>query len=532
MIVMRLLLCDTKPMLENTYLENIPESHRAFVASMHNVIVTQQEEINRLRRALYGAKSEKHKSILELLVPQGTLFNEAESGASLPALEPEATNTEPAKKQKRSPESGGRKPLPNDLPRERVIHDVEEGAKVCPHDGANLVCIGEEVVEVLEFVPAQLKVVENVYPKYACNVCEGHVAKAPAAPSVLPQTQCGPGLLAQIIICKFLLAMPLYRQETEFEQMGIPLARTSMARWVIGAQKFLSPVIALLKDFILSRDALHADETTVQVLKEAGKTPQSKSYMWVICTTEHDPPAVYYEYHDNRSASAAAALLDDFEGVLHVDGYRSYGRIAKKEGVLRVGCWAHVRRKFDVAKKDGAAAGKPLASQFLDLIQKLFLLERQCNEFSQDERLKQRREIAAPIVSEIKALLEKSLIEVTPKSKLGLALAYLNNEWDSLTAYVEEGRASISNNRVENLIRPFAIGRKNWLFADTPDGAHASAGLYSLLLSAKANDIEARAYLISLFTELPVILSQNPSADLSPYLPWNWKKTLVPQAPC
>ena len=510
-------------MIIDDFLLKISDQFKPIVVGMHNEIVTLQEENQRLRRMLFGSRSEKHLAGI-LIEPAGSLFNEAEKEFVGP-LQPAAAHGEPEPKKHRSPQSGGRQPLPADLPRERVEHNLSDESKTCPNDGAALEKIGEEVVETLEFRPSTLVVIQNVYPKYACHACEQHVIQASAVPSVLPQTQCGPGLIAQIIICKYLLALPLYRQEFEFKQMGIELSRSSMARWIIATHTFLTPLLELLQNSILSSDVAHADETHVQVLKEVGKTPQSKSYMWTLCSGEHGPPAVFYQYHDNRKSESATALLKDFKGLLHADGYESYNAVVEKNGIVRVGCWAHVRRKFEVAKKEGAPAGQTLSGEFLDRIQKLFLLEREWKNLSAQDRGAERQKNSAPLVEDLRSFLDKNISQVTPKSKLGMAMNYLNNQWPLLTVFVNDGRAALSNNRMENLIRPFAIGRKNWMFCDTVAGAQASAGLYSLLLTAKINELEARPYLISVLTEIPALLAQEPKADLSPYLPWNWKKS-------
>ena len=316
LVVILELICYDLSMVINDLLLKISAEFKPIFVGMHNQILTLQEENTRLRRALYAAKSEKHLAGV-LITPVGTLFNEAEQefvGPLQPVVIPPAVD--PKEPRPRSPKSGGRQPLPADLPRERVEHDLEVDSKTCPNDGAELTKIGEEIAETLEFRPATLVVIENVYPKYACPECEQHVAQAPAVPSILPQTQCGPGLIAQIIICKYLLALPLYRQESEFKQMGIELSRSSMARWIIATHKYLLPLLDLLKNFILASQVIHADETHVQVLKEEGKTPQSKSYMWTICTGKHDPPAVFMSImtieNQNRQPPCWKILKDFF----------------------------------------------------------------------------------------------------------------------------------------------------------------------------------------------------------------------------
>ena len=511
-------------------LHKIPEKYRSAVAAVHNQNILLHEEVCRLRRALFCSKSERF-IVGCLIEPKGTLFNEAEEEFELcgPPLPPgfgKAESSKP-KGRRRSSKSGGRKPLPKDLPRKRVVHDLSEEAKKCNADGSELKRIGEEVVEKLEFQPATLIVVDHVYPKYACPSCKGEIKQAPAEPCVLPRSQCGPGLLAQIIMGKYFLGLPLYRQEKDFEEMGIELKRTSMARWVVKSHNFLKPLLSLMKSKLDALEVAHADETVLQVLKEKGKPATSKSYMWTMCSGRDDPPMVWYEYHRGRGKESAEHLLKNFRGLLHVDGYGGYNSIVLANDLTRVGCWAHGRRYFDSAKKNGSkkASGRGLTNRFLSLIQKLFLLERKWEECNHEKRLEERKVHSKPVVEEIETLLEEAELKVVPKSKLGNAVGYLRNEWEHLTVFLKDGRAELSNNRKENFIRPYVIGRKGWLFSDTVAGAEASAGLYSLMITARANGIHARPYLISLFTELPHVLAENPDADLTPWLPWEWKKS-------
>ena len=510
----------------NTLIEQIPEQFRPQVAAAHNVIMRQQEEINRLRRALFGSKSESH-FLGEFIEPNGTLFNECESNFDFcgPPLPPGfGEEQEPKKKRRRSPESGGRRPLPEELPRKRVVHKPREEELICPADGEKLVQIGENVTERLNFVPGYLEVVQDVYPVYSCPVCHTGAVEARRVPSVLPRSQCAPGLLAQLIICKYLLGLPLYRLEKDFDEMGLAVSRASMARWIIGAAVFLKPFLALMKRELEENEVVHADETTVQVLKEHGKAPQSKSYMWMMCSGSNSPPIVWFEYHRDRRKEAAKSLLGNFSGLLHVDGYDGYNDAVRDSDLVRVGCWSHVRRKFDVAKKDGLK-GQGLASRFLSLIQKLFKQEREWSAKHPEGRLKGRQHLSKPIIQSIRSLLEETQHKVSPKSKLGAALRYLGSEWETLNVFLADGRAELSNNRAENFIRPFVVGRKGWLFSDTPEGATASAALYSLIITARENGIQARPWLVSLFTEVPHVLADNPGACLSPWLPWNWKQT-------
>lgn len=506
----------------------LPDQMKPIFASMQSSLVTLTEENWRLRRELYGSRSERHIS-LPIFEPNGSLFNEAEAVAesdTTPAAElpPPAVVPEPKKKRGGTENSGGRKPLPEVLPRERVVHDLADAKKICPSDGATLVQIGEDVVEKLEIIPAQLKVIQHVYPKYGCPECNDHIDQACAALSAFPKAGCEPGLVAHILTQKYLYCVPLYRLESQFMQMGVDVSRVSMARWVIASADYLSTLIEEIKKYILLKSSIHADETTIQVLKGTGKAPTATSYMWALCTAEQDPVAVWFEFLSNRSAKAAGQLLEGFSGLLHADGYASYNAVIALQKILRVGCWAHVRRKFDVAAKDGAANGKGLSSQFLDEIQRLFLLERAWKQLTNDERILRRKEESAPIVEKIRSLIDNNAHRVPPKSKLGIAIGYLANEWEHMVVFLERGDAVLSNNRMENFIRPFAIGRKNWMFSDTVAGAEASAKLYSLIVTAKAHGLDVQAYLTALLTDLPKAqANKDKPIDLEQYLPWNWK---------
>ena len=509
-------------------LQSLPEFSRPLFVDMNNQIVTLQQELFALRRLHYGQKTEQHIQGLTYIQAKGTLFDEVEQIQESEPTEPEAPavsdTPEPKdKKPKRTTNQGGRQPLPAHLPRERIVHEPK--SKLCAADGSELKHMGEVIVEKLEFTPATLKVIEHVYPKYSCGNCQSNIVQAPSEPCILPKTQCGPTLLSQIILFKYLLAVPLYRQESEFAAMGLEISRTSMARWVIGAHQTITPLLDLLKQSLLSQSVLHADETHVQVLKEPGKQAQSKFHMWTLCASKNQPPAVWFEYFDSRRADCADKLLENFNGLLHCDGYPGYNHIVGKNKITQIGCWAHVRRKFDAAKKDGTGTHKNLASRFLDLIQKMFLAERAWRELSVDDHTEQRKQVTKPIIDEIKALLDRHRGLAPPSLNMGRALTYLFNQWDSLIVCATDARAELSNNRMENFIRPFAIGRKNWMFCDTPAGANASCGIYSLLLTAKANELKIRPYLDSVFTKIPLLLAEDPNADLTPYLPWNWKKT-------
>lgn len=316
-----------------------PEQVRPVVVSLHNDNVALREENNRLRRALFSAKSERHYG--ELIEPNGSMFNEAEALAALDdareaAQDPTPPSPSPLNKpRKRSPESGGRDPLPPDLPRTRVEFDIPDELKICPTDGAELVRIGERVVETLQIKPAEFSVLQSVYPLYGCAKCNKHIAQAPAVPAAPPQSSCDPSLIAYILEQKFMWGMPLYRLEQQFAQMGVEVSRTKLSRWVIAAADALGDIAYEIKKFILSQPAIHADETTVQVLKGTGKKPTSDNYMWTLCSAKGSVPAVWFQHAPSRDKAAAAKLLEKFQGLLHLDGFEAYSETVEKNGHCR-----------------------------------------------------------------------------------------------------------------------------------------------------------------------------------------------------
>jgi transposase len=514
-------------MFKEADLPSIPEQLRPLVASMNNRVVSLLEENNRLRRALFGAKTETHITG-DLIHPKGCLFNEAEALIEEAKVEeklPAPVTGSESKPRTRSPESGGRKPFPEDLPRNEIVCDLPESQKVCPHDGTVLQKISEKRVEILVVEPAKATVDVHVYPVYGCPCCKGHMAQQQSVPAPIPHASCDATTLAFVLMQKYLWGLPLYRIERQFIGMGVEVPRATLARWVIQCADLLGDLAFEIRKYILEQSSIHADETTVQVLSGTGKVATSKSYMWLISSGKLAKPAVWFEYWPSRNQECAKNLLGNFTGVLHVDGYEGYSRVIAANGITRVGCWAHVRRKFDVAKKDGAKAGQSLAAEFLDDFQKLFMLEREFEALNAEQRVLQRQLLSKPLTGTIRTRLDEYRHKVTPKSKLGEALTYLANQWETLTVFLETGQAELSNNRIENHIRPFAVGRKNWLFSSTAKGAEASALIYTIVCSAKANGVDVTAYLTHLLRELPKrYAAKNGRVSLEEFLPWNFTR--------
>jgi transposase len=460
---------------------------------LQSQVILLQEQLNLALAKRYAASSEK------ISPDQVCMFDEAE--ADVPAIEDADDNVlfVPAHKRKKR----GRKPLPDNLPRIDVIHDLPESERHCDHDGLLLAEIDEVISEQLDIIPAKIQVIRHIRKKYACS-CGQCIKTAPLPAQPIPRSMASPGLLAHIAVSKYQDALPLYRQETILQRIGVELPRATLANWMVQAGALIQPVINLLRDRLLDHDILQMDETTVQVLNETGKSAQSKSYLWLQRGGPPDQPVVLYDYDPGRGAGVPKRLLADFSGYLQTDGYDGYNAIVAANGLVHVGCMAHARRKFSEAvKAQGKNKKKGKAHQGLILIQKLYRVEKQARRLAPEDRYARRQQQARPVLDELRSWLDDSLPLVPPTSATGKALHYLRREWGKLIRYLDDGRIEIDNNGAENAIRPFVVGRKNWLFSASVKGVKASANLYSLIETAKANGLEPYAYLRYLFTALP-----------------------------
>jgi transposase len=454
-------------------------------------VLTLTEQLNLALARRYAASSEK------LSPDQIRLFDEAETQAAAPA-EDETIRVPAHTRRKRS-----RKPLPETLPRIEVIHDLPDHERICPHDGNPLAEIGEVTSEQLDIIPAKIQVIRHIRKQYACR-CGHCIRTAALPPQPIPKSLASPGLLAHITVSKYQDALPLYRQEAILSRIGVDLPRATLANWMIQAGTLIQPLINLLRDRLLAYDVLQMDETPVQVLKEPGKTAQSKSYLWLQRGGPPERPVVLYDYDPGRDAEVPKRLLAGFRGYLQTDGYDGYNAVVAVNDLTHVGCMAHARRKFDEAVK-AQGKNKPAgnAHRGLALIRKLYRVEKQARTLTPEDRHAHRQRHARPILDELRTWLDEALPQVPPTSATGKALNYLHNEWHKLVRYLDDGRLEIDNNGAENAIRPFVLGRKNWLFSASVKGVNASANLYSLIETAKANGLEPYAYLRYLFTELP-----------------------------
>ena len=490
--------------------------YEAKIAEQQATIASQQERIYQLLAKRFGASAET--------LPDGQLglFNEAEdiddatNEDAIPGVDVPAHT-------RKSPK---RSPLPETLPRIEVVHDLDEADKVCPHDGSALEQFGEETSEQLDIVPAKVRVLRHIRLKYRCPCCDGSLRRAPMTPQPIPKSMASPGLLAHIVTAKFVDALPLYRQVKQFDRIGVMLSRATLASWMIRMGEHVQPLINLLRDELLSTAYLQMDETRVQVLKEPGKTAESLSYLWAQRSVE-GRPIVLFDYDPTRSNEVPKRLLAGFTGALHTDGYAGYDAFAREAHVTRLYCFAHARRRFVDAIKALGLNPKKLPAKPPDkarrtlkglrFIRHLYDIERRIADQPPDERYRIRQAESAAVLGNLRQWLDKTITVVLPNTALGKALAYLDKHWHGLTRYIDDGRFKIDTNLVENAIRPFCVGRRNWMFSDSVDGAKASANLYSLIETAKANAIEPYAYLRYVFTELPKATTVEHIEALLPY---------------
>ena len=398
--------------------------------------------------------------------------------------------------------------LPDNVPVEVVEHRVLESERSCPECGTLMTEIGTEVRRTLVIIPAQVKIREDVYFTYACPKCKDEgtqtpIRKAERLPALIPGSCASPEAVAHIMVQKFVMYAPLYRQEQEWNRAGVMLSRQTMSNWVLRvAEDWLRPIYDQLRRQLLQREVLHADETTLQVLKLEGRTARSKCYMWLYRTSgDAGHPIVLYEYQQNRKAENAEAFLKGFTGWLHADGYSGYHRLP--ENIRVVGCWAHLRRKFDEAvnalpKEQQAGCA---ALEGLQYCNALFAIEKELADLPPEERYTQRLARSQPVMDALLAWAETKT--APPKSSLGKALYYLREQWPYLKRFLEDGRLEISNNRAERSMKPFVMGRKNWLFANTEGGAQGSAIIYSLIETAKENRLDPYRYLVYVLSEAP-----------------------------
>ena len=474
-------------------------------------IETLQQELALAKHRHFGRKSEKYADD----AVQHNLFDEAQTPdnvAEIETTDEEITVTYQRKK-------SGRKSLPKHLPRVQVIHDLLDEEKMCIC-GCEMTRIGEDKSEQLDIIPAKIQIIEHIKCKYACKGCAASIKTAKAAAQPIPKSIASPGLLAYVATAKFCDHLPLYRQENIFRRMNVDIARNTLAHWVIKSSILLRPLYHCLLHEINADTIAYADETRVQVLKEKDRPAEANSFMW--CFIGGAPPrrSVIYHYNRSRAHTVIEELLPDFSGYLHCDGYGGYDAYAGDHNVTLAACWMHCRRKFYEVAKLVKSPG--LADKAVKLIAKLYKVEKSIKALglSPDAIKAYRLEQAKPVLDKIRKFITDNQSKILPKSPLGKAFAYADNQWHKLIVYLEEGRLEIDNGLAERAIKPFVIGRKNYLFCDSVPGAQAAEIFYSLIETCKLHQVEPYAYLRTVLTKLPAMTTLE---EMDPLLPFNFK---------
>jgi transposase len=453
--------------------------------------------LRKLKVAVFGPRSEKWVSQEQIL-----LFNEPEEEAAKREEKRSDEDDSEIKVGAHTKRRGKRRPLPQNLPREVVVIDLKDEEKFAA-DGSALRVIGKEVSEKLEYQPAVMKVVETHRLKYGGAEGTDTVKVAENPPSIVPKGIATSSLLAHIVTSKFCDGLPLYRQEEQFGRLGVELSRSSMGRWIIAASELCQGIWNALEERLLKEPYVCCDETPVQVLKEKGRTAESKSWMWVRCTPSAEKPIALFDYDPSRSGQVAKRLFAGYEGFFQVDGYSAYNALELNPKLIRIGCNMHGRRKFFDAF-DASSKGKSLAEQGLKFYGKLYKIEERASPLTYDERHRLRQKEAVPIWDEMKAWAHQHHEAVPPKSKIGDAFRYFLSEYEYLTGYLKDGRIEMDNGYAERAVKYFAIGRKNWLFSDSVDGAQASSLFYSFLVTARLNDVDPYQALKKIFDHVPL----------------------------
>jgi transposase len=470
------------------------------------------QQLKLSRQKLFGQSSEssKHDDLEQL-----NLFNEVEAERQPLIAEPDAETIKYQRKKSNRGENI------KHLPVEVVEYKLTDEESVCPACGDDLHVMSKEIRKELTIIPAKVKVIEHVSYVYSCRSCEKTnietpviTAKAPKA--LLSKSLVSAELLAYIMNQKFVNAMPLYRQEQDFKRLGVVLSRQNLSNWIIKGAALLDPILKRLKTDLVTSQVLHADETVLEVLCEPGRPAQTNSYMWLYRTSGDTPkPIVLYDYQEGRNGRFAKEYLAGFSGLLHSDGWNGYKQL-EEQGVTLCGCWAHARRKFHEALI-GNNSGKSDSPEDIGLsyCNQLFSVEKRAENMSAEERHKLRQKEALPIIEALFAWINNPPEKILPQSLLGKAFTYVQNQKKYLLAFLSDGRIEISNNRAERSIKPFVIGRKNWLFCNTPGGATSSAAIYSLIQTAIENGLKPQAYLEYVFNQI-----QKQEKSVDKLLPW------------
>jgi transposase len=488
----------------------------AAVASARLEIERLKLLLAKARRAQYGQSAERGARLIEQLELQLAELEEtqAEKEAAADLAAPPA----PQEVRARSSRKPARRPLPEHLPRERIVYPAP---CTCPKCGGPVHKLGEDVSETLECMPRQWKVIEHVREKVSCRHCEA-ISQPPAPSHPIARGRAGPNLLALVLAAKYGQHLPLTRQSAIYTGEGVELDVSTLADWVGSSSASLMPLVLGIRGHVFAAERLHGDDTTVPVLaKERTKTGR----VWGYVRDDRpfggpDPPAVAFFYSPDRGGEHPERHLADFAGILQADAYAGFNRLYEPDRqpgpILEAACWSHARRRlFELA----AVSKAPIASEAVRRIDELFAIEREINGRPATERLAVRAERSKPPVIALEAWLRVQHERVSRKSEIGKAIAYVLNHWNALTRFLEDGRICLSNNAAERALRGIAIGRKNWTFAGSDRGGERAAALYTLIETCKLNGIDPQAWLADVLARLP----DHPAKRINDLLPWNWK---------
>lgn len=498
------------------------QEYKDHIKELEQQILLLKEQVDFLTRKLYGTKSEKTSALQ--IEGQMSLFNEVESCADPNAQEPDLVEVENHLRKKKY--AGQREELVKSIPHSKVLHTIDDSEKICEKCGGTMVRVGEEFVRTeVQFIPAKLKVIDHYRETYECRACRKrgtpYMEKAPVPYPPVMHSLASASTIAWLIHQKFVLGIPLYRQEKEWEALGLKLSRATLSNWLLVVYRdWLQYVVCRLKQELLKQNYLHIDETHVQVLKEPGRKNTSDSYMWVYCSIKDAAnPVRYFEYQPGRGGKYPEAFLKGYSGYIHTDAYSGYNGI---KGVKRCLCYTHLRRAFvDALPKDVHDPKAPKPAEAILRLNKLFKIEGELEGLSPEQRKKERLIREKQHLEDFWSWAEKNAVGELPKSKLSTAFNYALNNRQEFFNYLEDGHCSISNSLAENCIRPFVIGRKNWLFAGSPKGAAASAGIYTLLETARANGLTPMKYIKYILSDMPGSSFLEHPEYLDDYLPWN-----------
>ena len=488
------------------------------VETLQNQVERLTQILNGLQKSMFGQSSEKRRYVLG--DDQLCLFNEAEAIADKNAPEPDKVSVlSYNRKPKRTKEE-----LAASLPVVEIPCELEEEEKVCNVCDGKMRTLGKETArEELEIIPAQARLLRYVRYSYVCERCEKEtgeatIVKAPTPAPVIKKSLASASTVAHVMYQKYVNGMPLSRQEKDWANHGVVLSRATLANWIIrSATDWLEPLWEKMKAYLIKQEVICADETVIQVLKEEGKKASTESRMWIYCSgNTGEAPVVLFEYQPTRSGEHARRFLEGFTKFLQTDGYSGYNKVPK---VTRCGCWSHQRRKYEESMPRGGNIEGSAAAVGFDYCNRLFDIEKELEGLSAEERREKRLELSKPVLEAYWAWLET--VKALAGSKLGEAVTYAHNQRTTLEAFLEDGRIELSNNRAERYIKNFVLGRKAWLFADTTKGAKASATAYSIVETAKANEINPYMYLFHLFSKLPSIDFKKDPALLEEFMPWS-----------